>query len=85
MIKPQPESDLSLNVIVVGADVIKILKKHKEYLVVEDLLKKFLLMDDKRAPGLFFDTLTFLYALGIIREDNYKVRLKYDSAQKTLF
>ena len=85
MIAPQPESDLSLNIMVIGSDIIRILKKNKDYLIVEDLLNKFLSSDNRRTPNLFFDTLTFLYVLGIISEDNYKVRLKYDFTQKTLF
>jgi hypothetical protein len=85
MITPQPESDLSMNIMVVGSDIIKILRKSKDYLIVEDLLYKFLSVDKRRTPELFFDTVTFLYSLGIITEDNYKVRLKHDYTQKTLF
>lgn len=86
MIIPQPESDLSLNVIVVGADLISILKKDKEnQMIVEDLMKRFLTQDKRRTKKLFFDTLTFLYALGIINEDYYRVRLIHGYSQKTLF
>jgi Fe2+ or Zn2+ uptake regulation protein len=85
MITPQPESDLSLNIMVVGADVIKVLKQNKDYMIVENLMKKFISRDSRRSPNLFFDTLTFLYTLGLIGEDNYKVRLKYGFTQKTLF
>jgi hypothetical protein len=85
MITPQPESDLSMNVMVVGSDIIKILRKSKDYLIAEDLLHKFVSLDKRRTPDLFFDALTFLYTLGIITEDNYKVRLKHDYTQKTLF
>ena len=84
MIMPHPESDLSLNAIVVGADIMKILKDNKEYMIVEDLLKRFLTRDKRRTHRLFFNTLTFLYALGIIKEDKYKVRLNYGHTQKTL-
>lgn len=85
MITPQPESDLSLNIMVVGADVIKVLKQNKDYMIVEDLMKKFISKDSRRTPNLFFDTLTFLFTLGLIGEDNYKVRLKHGFTQKTLF
>jgi hypothetical protein len=44
MIIPQPESDLSLNVIVVGADIIKTLKDNKsDSMIVEELMKRFTL------------------------------------------
>ena len=80
MISPQPEADLSLNVMILGADVIKILKSSQDYVIAEDLLKKFLFTNKKRSHDLFFDTLTFLYTLGIIREENYKIRLENGSA-----
>lgn len=85
MIKPQPESDLSMNTMVVGADIIKILKKNKSYLIIEDMLNQFLNSDKRRTPGLFFDTITFLFTIGILTEENYKVRLKDAKTQKTLF
>jgi len=85
MITPQPESDLSLNIMVVGADVIKLLKQNKDYMIVEDLMTKFISRDSRRTRNLFFDTLTFLYTLGLIGADNYKVRLRYGFTQKTLF
>jgi len=80
MISPQPEADLSLNVMILGADVIKILKSSQDYVIAEDLLNKFLFTNKKRSHDLFFDTLTFLYTLGIIREENYKIRLENGSA-----
>lgn len=85
MIIPQPESDLSLNIMVVGADIIKILRKGEDTLIVDDLLKKFLNRDKRRTPTLFFDVLTFLFAIGAIKEDTYRVRLKYGYTQATLF
>lgn len=86
MIIPQTESDLSLNVIVVGADIIKTLKDNKsDSMIVEELMKRFIVKDKRRTKKLFFDTLTFLYSLGIINEEYYKVRLFYGYTQKTLF
>jgi hypothetical protein len=85
MIIPQAESDLSLNIMVVGSDIIKMLKRSKDYMIVEELQNKFFSRDRRRTPSLFFDTLTFLYALGVIKEEGYKVRLKHANTQKTLF
>lgn len=84
MIKPEPEADLSLNVMVIGADIIKILKKAKNYLIIEDLQKEFIERDKRRTPQSFFNALTFLYILGMVSEDNYKVRLNYANSEKTL-
>jgi len=85
MIIPQPEADLSLNIMVLGADIIKSLKNRGDYLIVEDMMKSFLSKDNRRTPQSFFDAVTFLFALGIIEETNYKVRLKYGDTQKHLF
>ena len=86
MIIPQAESDLSLNVIVVGADIIKTLKNHKcNSMIVEDLMRLFLAKDKRRSKKLFFETLIFLYSLEIVYEENYKVRLIHDNTQTALF
>jgi hypothetical protein len=87
MLVPQPESDLSLGLIVVGADIIKILKEtHGQPMVIDDVLRKFIKFDSRRNFNLFLDALTFLYTIGAIKEENYKVSLKYGGyTQKTLF
>ncbi len=85
MIIPQPEADLSLNIMVVGADIIKILIKSKDDMTVDTLIKKFLLEDNRRTPQLFFDTITFLYILGIFKENNNIIEIKYGYTQKDLF
>ena len=85
MIIPQPESDLSITPLVVGADVIKILKRSKDYLIVEDLMKEFMGADKKRYHELFFDTLTFLFALGLINENKYKIKLENGNTEENLF
>lgn len=85
MIIPQPESDLSLNIMVTAADIIKILKKRKEYIIVDDLMKNYLKEDSRRTPEMFFNAITFLFALGIVKEQNYKMRLTRGDTQKTLF
>lgn len=86
MIIPQSESDLSLNVIVVGADIIKILKNNKhDSFIVEELMKLFLTKDKRRSKKLFFETLTFLFSLEIVYEENYKVGLIHGNTQTTIF
>lgn len=86
MIIPQPESDLSMGILVLGAEIISAIRSSKnQQMIIEDLLKQFMLSDIRRSPVLFFNTLTFLYAIGIIKEENYKVRIINGYTQKTLF
>ncbi len=78
MIIPHPESDLSLNLMVVGADIISYMatnERKNSYLLVETILADFLKKDYKRTPELFIYTLTFLFSVGIIEKKEYRVRL----------
>ena len=84
MIIPQPESDLSLNLMILGADIIGILKKQHESIVVDKLLKEFVKSDLRRTHEMFFNAFTYLYALGIVNERNYKVRLINGNTQTNL-
>ena len=83
MITPQPEADMSLNILVVGADVIKVLKNNE--MTADDVLKDFMKTDNRRTLRLFYDTLTFLFILGILEENNFNLRIKHGYTQKTLF
>ncbi len=75
MILPHPETDFSTNILVVSADIIKELKRHKKTVLLEKIMQSFLNSDIKRTPGLFIKSLVFLYSFGIIEYDNYKVKL----------
>lgn len=79
MIKPHPESDLSLNIMVLGSEIIKLLqsatRKSGRLVFVEDLLEDFLKQDKKRTPDLFIYSLVFLYGLGMIERQGYKIGL----------
>jgi hypothetical protein len=79
MIIPQPEADLSNNAIVVGADLLDILRKKENYVIVDDLLETFLKRGKTRSTNLFFNTIVLLYSLGLIEEHNYKIRVSYDN------
>lgn len=74
MILPHPESDLRLNIMVLGVDIIEQLKG-KDYVLVESLLEKFLKNGIKRTPDMFFNSLTFLYSCGVIEKKEYKIKL----------
>lgn len=84
MIRPQPESDLSMNILVLGSEVAQILKDKRSFVVIEELLEKFLIKDKRRTPDLFMDTLTYLYSLNMIEYEGYKVKIN-DFTQMHLF
>lgn len=81
MILPHPESDLRLNIMVLGADLIDQLKG-QDFVLVESLLEKFLKKEAKRTPDMFFNSLTFLYSCGVIERKDYKVKLVVKSIKQ---
>jgi hypothetical protein len=86
MIIPHPESDLNLNVMVLGSEVIKILKTRSsgdKYVLVENILIDFLKGDERRTPDLFIFSLLFLYSVGLIDQRGYKVKLTQQVAKQT--
>ncbi|MHB8879966.1 MAG: hypothetical protein ACYC69_00490 [Thermodesulfovibrionales bacterium] len=85
MIIPQPESDMSMNLMVVASDILDFLRGQKDSALVDNVLKAFLSKDTRRTPDMFFDAVTYLYSLGIIREQEYKMRVVYGDTQKTLY
>ena len=82
MILPHPESDLRLYIMVLGADLIELLKG-QDFVLVESLLEKFLKKGVKRTPDMFFNSLTFLYSCGMIERKDYKIRLIVKSFRQT--
>lgn len=74
MILPHPESELSLNIMVLGTDVVRLLKG-RNFVLVEDVLASFVKNGSKRTPEMFLNTLTFLYSCSLIEKKGYKVRL----------
>jgi hypothetical protein len=75
MILPHPETDFSINILVVATDIIKELKRHKKTVLLEKVMQYFLNKDMKRTPDLFIKSLVFLYSFGLIEYDNYKIKL----------
>jgi len=78
MILPHPESDLNYNILVLGADIINLLNKSSfngKYVVIDDVLEKFLKGDSERSLDLFLNTLTFLHTIGSIERKDYKIKL----------
>jgi len=75
MILPHPETDFSINILVVSADIIKDLKNKKGKVLVESVMQSFLKQDIKRSPDLFWKCLVFLYSIGLVDYENYKLNL----------
>ncbi|MBX3257154.1 MAG: hypothetical protein KF862_23665 [Chitinophagaceae bacterium] len=78
MILPQPESNLKTNLMVLGADIISIMGNSpfkNKYVIVDDVMNKFLNKEKERTPDLFLYALTFLHTLGSIEKKGYKIRL----------
>jgi len=87
MILPHPESDLSLNIMVMATDIVKMLKKNSNFHLVEELMQNFLEKDKKRTPDMFLNSLTFLYSFGLVEQKGYRVKLapKQYNVQRKLF
>jgi len=86
MLLPHPESNLTLNIMVLGSAIIDLLRDKKEFVLAETVLIDFLKTEEVRSPDHFFDALVFLYTIGLIDYKGYKIRLKqYDHTQPTLF
>lgn len=75
MILPHPESDLSMNIMVMAADIIRFLKKRGSFVLAALLMEDFLKKDKRRTPDMFINSVTFLFALGYIEQENSRLRL----------
>ena len=84
MILPHPESDLSINILVLGKDVIELLKKKNTFVLVESLLEEFLRNGSKRTPDMFLNTIAFLYSVGLIEQQGYKIKLNVSNSTQQL-
>lgn len=80
MILPHPESDLSLNIMVVAADIVELLKKRSTFVLAESLMDEFLKKDKRRTPEIFINSVTFLFAFGYIEQSGYRLRLDESAA-----
>lgn len=88
MILPHPESNLRTNLMVLGADIIGIMNKSPfkgKYVLVDDVMGKFLKVDKKRTPDLFLYAVTFLHTIGSIEKKDYKIKLiKHETNKEQL-
>ena len=82
MLLPHPESDLSLNLLVLGTEVLTALGKRKVFVFAESLLDEFLERDSRRSSDMFFNVLCVLYSMGLIEYRDYRIRIKQQLASQ---
>lgn len=70
-----PESDISMSSIALGANILKILRDTKKPIIVDELMERFLRADKRRTQANFFIALNFLYMVGTIDKDGYRIKL----------
>ena len=86
MILPEPESDLQMNILILGNEILGKLIENNGIMFIEELLINFLKKDIRRTPKLFMDAITALFAFSLIKIEGYKIKvIEHDKAQKTLF
>lgn len=72
-----PESDLSLSVLTLAADILRLFSRATREQMVDDLLEQFLKRDARRTPDQFFNALTMLYMVDLIDQDDYRLRVRH--------
>ncbi len=77
MLTPHPESNLNLNIIVLGSDILRELRLKKEPVTIDVLMDYFITVDKKRTPDLLMQTLSFLYLFGFIKSKGFKITLNF--------
>ena len=73
MIFPTKHENLEKNLLVLGSDIIYILKKDKQN--IEDLFQK-IKVKKNASLDQFYNTITFLWLSDIIDQDNFSIKLK---------
>ena len=74
MFLPHPESDLRQSVMLQGVEIVNFLKKEGR-VFTEIALENFLKQDVKRTPEEFVNTIVFLYAVGMVDQESYWLKL----------
>ncbi len=76
MLTPPPETDLNDSPLVHGADILAFLKKHGDQIVVEEIMMDFLKHHPKTTADDFMDSMSVLFALGLIDYQHFRIRRK---------
>jgi hypothetical protein len=70
---PSPETDLNESLLVRGADILDFLQGKEEPVVTEEVMLRFLKQHPKSDPDDFLDSLSLLYALGLIQYEHFRI------------
>ncbi len=70
-----PDADLSLSLVVYGADILRTLHRASKAPTVDELMDRYLTNDRRRTPQSFFSALDMLFALGCVVVRGYRVLL----------
>lgn len=76
MIMAHVEMDLNQHVSVVSAKIIDLVEAGNE-MILETLMRKFLKKYELYTPDQFMEGLTFLFSLGYLKVQDYRVVIKY--------
>ncbi len=74
MLDLHPESDLTLSPVVLGSAIATSLSPSK-YEFIDSVMKEFLSADPRRSTEQFMDSLTMLYALGLVEYFGHRIKL----------
>ena len=73
-----PESDLSMSVVVMGADILRELILQSP-IQVDELMELFVKRDNRRTEAHFYSSLEFHYTVGAIEHHKYHIILQKSS------
>jgi len=77
VINAHVEMNLNDHVVVVASVILEILRGSQGEMVVESLLKTFLKHNEDYTPNQFLEASVFLYSLGFVELEEYKISVKY--------
>lgn len=81
-----PDMDLRESIFFLGSVLLKELMSYRRQgVTIDTLLRKFLESSPRRTQKQFLDTITFLYAVGLVELNGYRIRVKDGNSEETLF
>lgn len=84
MLIPHPESNIGLNILVLGAEIIQVLNEKSfkdKFCIVDDVLESFLKYNTSATTDSFLYSLTFLHLIGCIERKGYRIKLVKSGGQ----
>ena len=75
MINAHIEMDLNQHISVVSANIIELIEDN-EAVILEELIKIFLKRYESYTPDQFMDGLAFLFSIGCLNVENFRVTLR---------